>query len=166
MGLSMAALDWIFAVVLLLSMVLGAWRGLVYEVLSLINWVVAFVLARMLALDAADLLPMSGASAAMRYAAGFLLVFVLVLVAGGLLTVLIKKLTAAVGLSPIDRTLGAVFGAARGVLLILLATVVVHLTPMKDSTTWQASVGARLAEVTLIGLKPTLPRDLEKFLPA
>lgn len=166
MGLSMAALDWIFAVVLLLSMVLGAWRGLVYEVLSLINWVVAFVLARMLALDAADLLPMSGASAAMRYAAGFLLVFVLVLVAGGLLTVLIKKLTAAVGLSPIDRTLGAVFGAARGVLLILLATLVVHLTPMKDSTTWQASVGARLAEVTLKGLKPTLPRDLEKFLPA
>lgn len=166
MGLSMAALDWIFAVVLLLSMVLGAWRGLVYEVLSLINWVVAFVLARMLALDAADLLPMSGASAAMRYAAGFLLVFVLVLVAGGLLTVLIKKLTAAVGLSPIDRTLGAVFGAARGVLLILLATLVVHLTPMKDSATWQASVGARLAEVTLKGLKPTLPRDLEKFLPA
>lgn len=166
MGLSMAALDWIFAVVLLLSMVLGAWRGLVYEVLSLINWVVAFVLARMLALDAADLLPMSGASAAMRYAAGFLLVFVLVLVAGGLLTVLIKKLTAAVGLSPIDRTLGAVFGAARGVLLILLATLVVHLTPMKDSTTWRESVGARLAEVTLKGLKPTLPRDLEKFLPA
>ena len=166
MGLSMAALDWIFALVLLLSMVLGAWRGLVYEVLSLINWVVAFVLARMLALDAADLLPMSGASAAMRYATGFLLVFVLVLVAGGLLTVLIKKLTAAVGLSPIDRTLGAVFGAARGVLLILLSTVVVHLTPMKDSTTWQASVGARLAEVTLKGLKPTLPRDLEKFLPA
>jgi len=42
----MAALDWIFAVVLLLSMALGAWRGLVYEVLSLVNWVVAFVLAR------------------------------------------------------------------------------------------------------------------------
>jgi len=162
----MAALDWIFAVVLLLSMALGAWRGLVYEVLSLVNWVVAFVLARMFALDAAQLLPMSGASTTMRYAAGFLLVFVLVLVAGGLLTVLIKKLTAAVGLSPIDRTLGAVFGATRGVLLLLLATVVVHLTPMKDSVTWQESVGARLAGVTLKGLKPALPRDLDRFLPA
>ena len=162
----MAALDWIFAVVLLLSMALGAWRGLVYEVLSLVNWVVAFVLARMFALDAAQLLPMSGASATMRYAAGFLLVFVLVLVVGGLLTVLIKKLTAAVGLSPIDRTLGAVFGATRGVLLLLLATVVVHLTPMKDSASWQESVGARLAGVTLKGLKPALPRDLDRFLPA
>jgi len=162
----MAALDWIFAVVLLLSMALGAWRGLVYEVLSLVNWVVAFVLARMFALDAAQLLPMSGASATMRYVAGFLLVFVLVLVVGGLLTVLIKKLTAAVGLSPIDRTLGAVFGATRGVLLLLLATVVVHLTPMKDSVTWQESVGARLAGVTLKGLKPALPRDLDRFLPA
>ncbi|OQW87704.1 MAG: colicin V synthesis protein [Rhodoferax ferrireducens] len=162
----MAALDWIFAVVLLLSMALGAWRGLVYEVLSLVNWVVAFVLARMFALDAAQLLPISGASATMRYGAGFLLVFVLVLVVGGLLTVLIKKLTAAVGLSPIDRTLGAVFGATRGVLLLLLATVVVHLTPMKDSVTWQESVGARLAGVTLKGLKPALPRDLDRFLPA
>jgi len=162
----MSALDWIFAVVVLLSMALGAWRGLVYEVLSLVSWVVAFVLARLFALDAAQLLPMSGASAAMRYGAGFLLVFVLVLVVGGLLTVVIKKLTAAVGLSPVDRTLGAIFGATRGVLLLLLATVVVHLTPMKDSVSWQESVGARLAAGTLKGLKPALPRDLDRFLPA
>ena len=31
----MAALDWILLAVLLLSLALGAWRGLVYEVLSL-----------------------------------------------------------------------------------------------------------------------------------
>lgn len=162
----MSSLDWIFAVVLLLSMALGAWRGLVYEVLSLVNWVVAFVLARLFALDAAQVLPMSGASAALRYAAGFLLVFVLVLIVGTLLTVLIKKLTSAVGLSSVDRTLGAVFGATRGVLLLLLATVVVHQTPMKDSMSWQESVGARMAAGTLKGLKPSLPRDLDKFLPA
>ena len=42
----MATLDWIFLAVLLVSMVVGAWRGLVYEMLSLANWVAAFVLAQ------------------------------------------------------------------------------------------------------------------------
>ena len=40
----MADLDWICLAVLALSLSIGAWRGLVYEVLSLLNWVmVSFV---------------------------------------------------------------------------------------------------------------------------
>ena len=161
----MPALDWIFAAVLLLSMVLGAWRGLVYEVLSLVNWVVAFVLAQWLALDAARQLPMGGASEPMRYAAGFLLVFVLVILLGGLIVVLIKKLTAAVGLSPLDRALGALFGVFRGVLLLMLATVVVNMTAMKDSNVWRESVGAAMTETLFTSLKPVLPHELNRFLP-
>ena len=162
----MSALDWIFAAVLLLSLVLGAWRGLVYEVLSLLNWVLAFVLARWLALDAAHYLPMTTASEPLRYAAGFVVVFIAVIVLGGLMVVLIKKLTAAVGLSPVDRVLGALFGVMRGVLLLLLATVVVHLTPMKDSTVWHESAAVRVSLAVLKDLKPALPRDLDRFLPA
>jgi membrane protein required for colicin V production len=161
----MPALDWIFAAVLLLSMVLGAWRGLVYEVLSLVNWVVAFILAQWLALDAAQRLPMGGASEPMRYAAGFLLVFVLVILLGGLIVVLIKKLTAAVGLSPLDRALGALFGVVRGVLLLMLATVVVNMTAIKDSSVWRESVGAAMTETLLTSLKPVLPHELNRFLP-
>jgi len=162
----MPALDWIFAVVMLLSMLLGAWRGLVYELLSLINWVVAFVLAQWFGHDVARYLPMSGASEAMRYAAGFVVVFIAAMVVGALIAVLVKKLTAAVGLRPVDRVLGAVFGLTRGVLLLLLATAVVAMTPLKDSATWQESVGASVGLVALKGLKPVLPRDLDRFLPA
>jgi membrane protein required for colicin V production len=162
----MSALDWIFAAVLLLSMVLGAWRGLVYEVLSLVNWVLAFVLARWLALDAAHYLPMGTASEPLRYAAGFVVVFVAVIVLGGLVVVVIKKLTAAVGLSPVDRALGALFGASRGILLLLLATVVLHMTPMKDSAVWHESAGVGVSLDVIKGLKPVLPQDLNRFLPA
>ena len=49
----MAALDWIFVALLLASMLMGAWRGLVYEFLSLAGWVVAFVVAQWFAQDAA-----------------------------------------------------------------------------------------------------------------
>jgi membrane protein required for colicin V production len=162
----MPALDWIFAAVLLASMLLGAWRGLVFEVLSLLSWVAAFVLAQWLALDAARYLPMDGASAVMRYAAGFVLVFLVVVLLGSLVAVVVKKLTMAVGLRPVDRALGAVFGSVRGVLLLLVATVLVDMTPMKSDPAWQASVGAEVAVAVLRGLKPALPSELNKFLPA
>lgn len=162
----MPALDWIFATVLLLSMLLGAWRGLVFEVLSLLSWVAAFVLAQWLALEAARYLPVSGGSYAMRYAVGFVVVFFVVMLLGSLVAVVVKKLTVAVGLRPLDRALGAMFGSVRGVLLLLLATVVVGMTPMKSSQAWQESVGAEVAVAVLKGLKPALPSDMEKFLPA
>ena len=162
----MPALDWIFGAVLLASMLLGAWRGLVFEVLSLISWVAAFAMAQWLALDAADYLPMGGSSDVMRYATGFVLVFVVTVMLGSLVAVVVKKLTTAVGLRPVDRALGAIFGSIRGVLLLLVATVLVGMTPMKSSPAWQASVGAGVAVATLKGLKPVLPSDLDKFLPA
>ena len=43
----MAALDWVLLVVFLGSILIGAWRGLVFEVLSLVSWVLAFFAARL-----------------------------------------------------------------------------------------------------------------------
>jgi len=162
----MPTLDWIFATVLLLSMALGGWRGLVYEVLSLVSWVAAFFLAQWLALEVSRWLPMSGASDLMRYAGGFVLVFIAAAVGGGLLVALIKKLTEAVGLRPIDRALGVAFGLARGVLLMLVATLVVSMTPLRNSVTWKESTGARVAAGVLSGLKPVLPQNMGRYLPA
>lgn len=162
----MSALDWIFLAVLLLSVVWGGWRGLVYEVLSLINWVVAFFVAQWLAPDVARWLPMKDSSGTLRYVAGFGLVFIGSVLAGGLLAVLVKKLTAAVGLRPVDRVLGAAFGLLRGVVVLLLATLVVSMTPLRSHPAWQASVGASLASETLQDLKPLLPREVNRYLPA
>ena len=162
----MAALDWIFCAVLLVSVLLGAWRGLVFEVLSLLSWLVALVAARFFAVDMALLLPMQGSSDGLRYAVGFVVVFVAVLLVGSLIAVVSKKLMTSVGLRPVDRVLGALFGSLRGGLLLLLATAVVHATPLKSAAVWQESVGAGLAMAVLKAVKPALPRDLEKYLPS
>ena len=45
----MAALDWVFAAILLASLLLGAWRGLVYEVLSVVSWIAGFLVAQLFA---------------------------------------------------------------------------------------------------------------------
>jgi len=160
----MPVLDWIFAAVLLLSMLLGGWRGLVYEVLSLVNWVVAFVLAQWGALTVANLLPMQGASEMMRYAAGFVLVFIASAVMGALLIVLVRKLTEAVGLRPIDRVLGVGFGLARGVLLLLVLTLLVSMTPLQETQSWRQSHGARISTSVLAWVTPLLPHNVGRYL--
>ncbi len=162
----MPVLDWVFAGVLLLSMLFGGWRGFVYEVMSLAAWVAAFVLARWLGADVARHLPMHGASELLRQAAGFLIVFVGSVMLGALLAVMAKKLLTTVGLRPADRLLGAVFGLTRGLLLLLLITALVQLSPVKDSEAWQQSTGARLASGLLRYLKSALPHELETYLPA
>lgn len=158
-------LDWFFIAVLLGSLALGAWRGLVYEVLSLLNWVAAFVLAQWLAPDVAPRLPMAGASTPMQYAAAFVLVFVVSVFAGGLLAKLIKHLFSSVGLQAVDRALGAVFGLIRGVLVLMVATVLICLTPIVNSVWWKESVGAGFTLAALQGLKPVLPQEFGKYLP-
>ena len=161
----MPTLDWIFLAVLLGSMLVGAWRGLVYEVLSVLSWMAAFVLAQWFAPDAAQWLPMSGAAEALRYAAGFVLVFIASIFLGSLIAFLIKKLVAAVGLSPADRLLGAAFGVVRAAVILLAVTVVVGMTPVHSAQWWQEATGPRVATVVLSGLKPVLPQDFGKYLP-
>ena len=162
----MAPLDWMVAGVLLVSVLLGLWRGLVYEVLSVLSWIAAFVLAQWFAPAAAEWLPMGGSGQALRYAAGFVLVFIAALFAGGLLAWLIKKLVEAVGLRPIDRALGGLFGMVRGAVIVLALAVVVHLTSWRTSDWWTDSVTGGVATAALRGLKPVVPGKLGAYLPA
>lgn len=162
---ALAAMDWFFLGVLVISMLVGAWRGLVYEVISVVSWIAAFVLAQWFAPSVAHWLPISSTNEAVRYGLGFLLVFVGTIFAGSLIAFIVKKLLAAVGLSPADRLLGAAFGLVRGVVLLLALTVLVGMTPLKAAPWWQESEGAKLAGVALHGLKPALPEDFGKYIP-
>ena len=161
----MQAVDWIFIGVLVFSLVLGAWRGLVYEVLSVLSWVVAFILAQWFAPDAAQWLPMGGAAEVIRYAAGFVLVFIAAIFVGSLVAFMLKKLISAAGLRPADRLMGAAFGLARGVILLLAITVVVGLTHLHTADLWRDAVGPQVATVALHTIKPVLPQDFGKYLP-
>ncbi len=162
----MSTLDWIILALLAASVLLGLWRGLVYEVLSVLNWLAAFVLAQWLAPRAAEWLPLTRAGESLQYAAGFVLVFIAALFAGGLLAWLTKKLVEAVGLRPVDRALGGMFGLVRGTVAVLALAVVVHLTGLKEGAWWTESVTAGVATAALRGLKPVVPETFGAYLPA
>jgi membrane protein required for colicin V production len=161
-----AILDWVILAILAASVLLGLWRGLVYEVLSVLNWLAAFVLAQWLASRAAALMPLSAAGESVRYAAGFVVVFIGALFVGGLVAWLIKKLVEAVGLRPVDRALGGIFGLVRGTVAVLALAVVVHLTGLKSGVWWTESVTGGVATAALRGLKPVVPDRFGAYLPA
>ncbi|HEY8049290.1 MAG TPA: CvpA family protein [Ramlibacter sp.] len=161
----MAALDWVFAAIMAASLLLGAWRGLVYEVLSVVSWIAAFVLAQLFAPDISKFLPLGQAPEVARYAAAFVLVFTAVVVAGALLAWVTKKLVEAVGLRPVDRALGAGFGLLRGALLLMAIAIVVNMTPLRRDGWWTESKGAAMSAAAVKQLKPVLPERFGHYLP-
>ena len=161
----MASTDWILLAVLAASMLLGAWRGLVYEVLSVIGWIAAFLLAQWFAPDVAEKLPMQNSGETLRFAAAFVLVFIASVFVAGLISALMKKIISVVGLRPVDRILGAFFGFFRGLIFLLALSVVVHMTALQESDWWLESQGGPILMTLLKDLRPILPEKFGAYLP-
>ena len=161
----MGLLDWVFIAVLGLSVLIGAWRGFMFELLSLLGWIAAFIVAQWLAPDVADWLPMGGARQPLRYAVAFAVLFIVAVFACGLIATLVRKAVAAIGLRPADRVLGTAFGVMRGVVIVLAIAVVFLVVPLTHTSTWRESAGAPYAVSALRGLKPMLPERFGRYLP-
>jgi len=150
---------------LAVSMLIGVARGLVFEILSLIGWGVAYFCALWAMPLLAPYLPLGAPGSALNHAAALLCAFIVVLLAWGLLTRLLRVLVRATPLNLPDRVLGAGFGAARGVVVLLAVATAVGLTPLAASPAWQRSQGAAWLNVALQGIKPLLPAELSQQLP-
>jgi membrane protein required for colicin V production len=158
--------DWVFLAVVALSVVVGLVRGLLYEVMSLLGWVVAYIAAHALGATLAPSLPIGAPGSGLNAAAAFAAVFIGTLILWSLLSWLIKRLVQASPLNALDRALGAVFGLLRGVLVLLVVATAVSLTPWAASRPWQDSRAAAGLGVMLSGLKPLLPDEVARHLRA
>ena len=127
----MAGLTALDIIVLLLvggGLVFGFLRGFVFEILSLFAWVAAIVALKFLHTPVtAALLGFVGTGAGAAVLA-FVLVFGVVFIIGKLLAGRIGSATRTSLVGPVDRVLGAGFGALKGLigatLLFLAATLV------------------------------------------
>lgn len=162
---SLTALDWVMLAVLVISVGVGLWRGLLLEVAMLVGWLVAYFSAHWLAADLAPHLPIGAPGSGINRAASFGLVFVGALIVWGLLARLVRMLVHATPLSVVDRIGGGAFGFLRGAVLLVAVATLVAFTPAAQSALWQASTGARWASETVRFIKPLLPPDLRQWLP-
>ena len=165
----LAALGWVdltLLAVLVVSVVVGLWRGLVFELMALIGWVVAYVAAQAWSPLLAPQLPVGAPGSAVQQGAAFTLTFLAALIAWAILARLVRLVVHATPLTFIDRVLGAGFGLLRGAVLLLAVSTVVAFTPAARSQPWQDSLGAAWLSAALQGLKPVLPDDVSRHLPA
>ncbi|MBT3529986.1 MAG: CvpA family protein [Gammaproteobacteria bacterium] len=135
----MNEVDIAILVVIGLSCLFGLWRGLIKEVLSLVTWIAALLVARVYSQTLSDLMTGMIENEGARYVAAFASLFVIVMMLGTLLNHLMSKLLTISGLKFADRVFGGVFGVARGVIIVL---VIMFITSVFVSETqrWQQSV--------------------------
>lgn len=160
----MAALDWIALAVVAFSLLTGIWRGLIFEVLSLAGWLLAFWAAYAWSAELALHLPMGESREAWRLAVAFVIIFLGVVFVVGLVAALLRKLLAFIGLGPLDRALGALFGVARGLLLLLALAVVLRLVGFDQEPWWRESRSSVWLAQGLEAVEPWLPESFAQML--
>lgn len=133
----MTSVDYVIVFLVLISAAVGVWRGFTTEALSLITLLAAIALAFMFAGLLAPSLGSWAAAPEVRLWSARVIIFVIVLVVGGLVSWLARKLVRHTGLSGLDRTLGAAFGLLRAAVLLGLAVIVLEFAELDQESWWQ-----------------------------
>jgi len=154
----MNGFDFALIAIVALSTLFAFARGIVRELIALATWVAALVAAFVYAGAVAALFSRLDMSAAAKHILAFALILIAILVAGALVARMLSSAVKAIGLGFVDRLLGAVFGVARGLAVVVLFALIAGVTTLPKQDWWQNSMlGRSLAEAAM-ALNPWLPR--------
>ncbi len=160
----MTWIDYAVLAIIGVSVLLSVIHGFVRELLSLASWVSAFLVAQYFASQVAALLPAAVPNESLRLLAGFLAVFLIVLLAATLLAIAISSLIKRAGLGAADRLLGAVFGLVRGVAVVMVIVLLAGLTALPTTPAWRQAMTSAPLEALANTVKVWLPSDLSKHI--
>ncbi|WP_350333806.1 CvpA family protein [Coralliovum pocilloporae] len=158
-------LDGILLGLMFISAILAMVRGFMREVLSITSWVAAvvavFVLFKSVYPFALEQISDKTIAAAATVGGVFLVTLLLV----SLITIKISDLVLDSKIGPLDRTLGFVFGSARGFLLMTIAMIFVNwLVPSDGRPGWIEDAKSKPAlDTAAEEIITLLPDDPELF---
>ena len=158
----MTIFDYLVLFVLVSSVVISTLRGLVKEILSLLGWIVAFVVANAYGAKLAPMLPDLLPGETARLILAFIVLFLGVRILMGLLSLAIGALVEASGLGLADRGLGGLFGLARGIVIVLAAVILCGMTSIPQQAFWRDALLSPMAETGVRTVKPFLPAALAR----
>lgn len=137
-GVHFTLIDIGFGAILLISALLGIWRGFVREVLALLGWFaaawIAYHYATWLAHEWLTGVPGGDMT---QLALGFVILFIVTMIIFGFAGKFLAKLMQTAGLSPTDRILGFAFGLLRGLLVLIILSSLASLTSITSTTEWK-----------------------------
>jgi membrane protein required for colicin V production len=131
--------DILILTVLLGSTLIGFLRGFVREAVSLAFWIAAIWAAWKFAPLVQPHLGGLLADPSVAPWVGRLVVLVLVLLMGWLIGMLLNYFTSSVGLGPLDRVIGLLFGIVRGMVLVGLMIIGAELLHLNHEEWWNRS---------------------------
>ena len=134
----MTQVDTLILSVIAISSAFGVWRGFIKETLSLLSWIAALLVSRVYTESLAGLLESLIDNPSVRYVTAFSVLFVLIIMLGTALNHFMSKLLVVTGLKTLDRLLGAVFGVARGTVIVLVVLFILNVF-VSGSEWWQQS---------------------------
>ena len=159
----MNALDIAILVVLLISTFLGAWRGLVREVISALTWVLSFVLAWFFSNKISHFFTKISDEPMLRQLLAFALIFVVVFALGMVASWLIHKyIPPKRSLRIANKTLGGLIGAARGAAIVIAIFLVAGLTSFPQRPWWRDSSFSPYFERAAVYVAGYIPRDIAR----
>ncbi|MDB5808375.1 MAG: Colicin production protein [Betaproteobacteria bacterium] len=160
----MTWVDYAVIAIVGLSILLSVIHGLVREIMSLASWVMAFLVAQLYAGEVAALLPAALTNGSLRLLAGFLAVFLAVLIIMTLVAMAISGLLKTAGLGFADRALGAVFGFMRGLAIVMIAVLLSGLTALPRQAAWRNAIFTEPLVILANWTKVWLPDDMAKHI--
>ncbi len=158
-------LDVILIVIMLISGFLAMVRGFTREFLSIFSWAIAAVAALLLAPKYYYLLtPYLEKEAYALFAFGAL-TFVVTLIVVSFITFRISDLVLDSRVGALDRTLGFIFGLARGFLLVAILFILFS-TLARDQPAWITEARSyAILKQTQVAIESLMPPDPEQYLP-
>lgn len=153
-------LDFIILSILFISVIIGLIRGFVREAISLVTWFCAFIAALKFSPWVAELLHSAISHTMTRYIVSGLLIFIAVLIVGAMISKLVHLLISVTGFGFLDRLLGFIFGAARGILSGAVILLLIGASPYQNADWLKQSELAPHFQPIVTHFIPLLPKDL------
>ena len=161
----MPIIDIVIIVAVTISVIIGIVRGFVKEAISITALLVAIWAALYFGPAVGEVSESWIASKELQMWFGRILVFAIILSIGGLLGWGISKLVRLSILSGMDRLAGAVFGAARGILLAALLVLAGEFAGFSNDGWWQSSLLIPYLEQVAEWIKVMAPQGYEILVP-
>jgi membrane protein required for colicin V production len=156
----MNGIDIAIASLLLISIGVGVIRGAIREVMNIVGWVLAYIIAHAFAPDLAPYFSEWIGEPAARTVVSWIAVFLGVVVLCSLVTSLLTEVVRKLGLSAVDRGVGALIGFARGVLILLAITLAIGLTRIPQTDSWRTATTTPWLEMMAMYARGVLPDSI------
>jgi membrane protein required for colicin V production len=151
--------DYAVIAIILLSALVGWWRGFMYELFSLIGWVAAYIVARTFSAQALPYVPLAVGDLNIRSAAAFAALFIATLIVAALFAWFLARLAKFAGLSGMDGKFGAIFGMLRGGLVVIALVWLGGLTDLPQLPFWRNALSSKPLQEAALYAKDYLPEN-------